>query len=89
MLTFFTTLTFAQENDLTSNLYESYETFKESSLNKRRVKHHELQPLIAKLVANPKFKVNKVGESIEGRYLNLISSSFSNQNSWSSKSVYS
>jgi hypothetical protein len=73
VLTFFTTSTFTQENDLTSNLYESYETFKESSLNKRRVKHHELQPLIAKLVANPRFKVNKVGESIEGRDLNLIS----------------
>lgn len=73
VLTFFTTSTFAQENDLTSNLYESYETFKESSLNKRRVKHHQLQPLIAKLVANPRFKVNKVGESIEGRDLNLIS----------------
>ncbi len=63
----------AQENDLTSNLYGSYETFKEPSLNKRRIKHHEIQPLIAKLVANPKFKINKVGESIEGRDLNLIS----------------
>lgn len=73
LLTFFTTSTFAQENDLTSNLYESYETFKEPSLNKRRIKHHEIQPLIAKLVANPRFKVNKLGESIEGRDLNLIS----------------
>ncbi len=73
VLTLFTTSIFAQENDLTSNLYESYETFKEPSLNKRRIKHHQILPLIAKLVANPKFKKNKVGESIEGRDLNLIS----------------
>ncbi|RDY61594.1 M14 family zinc carboxypeptidase [Flagellimonas nanhaiensis] len=59
--------------DLTSNLYETYATYKEPSLNKRRIKHHQIQPLIQNFQANPKFHVKKVGESIEGRGLHLIS----------------
>ena len=63
----------SQNSDITTNLYETYETYKESSLNKRRVKHNELQPLLIKHRANNAFSVIKVGESIEGRALNLIS----------------
>ena len=63
----------SQNSDITTNLYETYEKYKESSLNKRRIKHHELQPLFVKHVANKAFTVKKVGESIEGRALNLIS----------------
>ena len=59
--------------DFTSSLYDSYEKYKEPTLEKRRIKHSQLVPLITKLKANPKFQVNKVGESIEGRDLNLIS----------------
>lgn len=61
------------QNDLTSQLYETYEEYKEPSLNKRRIKHSQIQPLIDNFRNNPKFEVNKVGESIEGRDLNLIS----------------
>lgn len=57
----------------TSHLYESYERFKEPSLVQRRIKHADLQPLIEKFRANPKFEVQKVGESIEGRDLQMIS----------------
>jgi hypothetical protein len=64
---------FAQTQDMTSSLYETYDTYKESRLDKRRIKHHELVPLIAKYVTHPEFTVKKVGESIEGRDLNLIS----------------
>ena len=64
---------YAQEKDITSSLYETYNTYKETTLNTRRVKHHELQPLIAAYSANPGFKVKKVGMSIEGRNLSLIS----------------
>ncbi|MEM1257167.1 MAG: M14 family zinc carboxypeptidase [Bacteroidota bacterium] len=59
--------------DFTSSLYETYEKYKESSLDKRRIKYAQLIPLINDLKANPKFEVKKVGESIEGRDLNLIS----------------
>ena len=62
-----------QESDLTEILYTTYQDFKEKSLEKRRIKHADLQPLINKYVINPKFQVNKVGESIEGRDLHLIS----------------
>ena len=63
----------SQNSDITTNLYETYEKYKESILNKRRIKHHELQPLFVKHVANKAFTLKKVGESIEGRALNLIS----------------
>jgi murein tripeptide amidase MpaA len=63
----------AQENDITAALYESYDQFKEPSLNKRRIKHKALQPLINRLMSDPKYTVKVVGESIEGRDLTLIS----------------
>jgi hypothetical protein len=59
--------------DITSSLYETYEKYKEPTLDKRRIKHSQILPLVNKLKNNPKFEVNKVGESIEGRDLNLIS----------------
>jgi len=62
----------AQEN-ITTKLYDTYEEFREPSLQKRRIKHRQIQPLIQKYVASPKFEVQKVGESIEGRDLSLIS----------------
>ena len=62
-----------QESDFTEKLYDSYDDYKETSLNKRRIKHRDLQPLIDKFRQNPKFKVRRVGRSIEGRDLSLIS----------------
>lgn len=63
----------SQNIDFTSNLYETYDNYKESSLTNRRIKYKNIQPLIAKLKNNTKYTVKKVGESIEGRNLNLIS----------------
>ena len=64
---------FSQENDITSQLFETYEKYQETSLDKRRIKHHELQPLLATYRANPQFTVKVVGQSIEGRDLSLVS----------------
>lgn len=69
----FFSIVFSQNSDFTSNLYETYESYKESSLTHRRIKYKDLQPLINKLKQDPKYTVKKVGESIEGRDLNLIS----------------
>ncbi len=69
----FTTSFYAQNKDITSSLYDSYDKYKEAVLNKRRIKHHELQPLITAYRVNPKFTVRTVGESIDGRDLSLIS----------------
>ena len=67
------TLISSAQEDITTNLYETYSKYKEPTLDKRRIKHHQIQPLIQKFKDNPKFQVNKVGESIEGRGLHLIS----------------
>jgi len=58
--------------NITEAVYESYENYKEKSLDNRRIKHHQLQPLIDNYSGNTKFLVTKVGASIQGRDLNLI-----------------
>ncbi len=68
-----TIYSFGQKEDITTALYETYEKYKEPSLDKRRIKHHDLQPLIAQYEQNPKFTVKVVGRSIEGRDLSLVS----------------
>jgi len=61
------------QDELTSKLYETYDDYKEPSIGKRRIKHADIQPLIEKFKTNPKFEVQKVGESIQGRDLHLVS----------------
>jgi len=68
-----TTTATSQKNEITSKLYETYERFKETSLDKRREKHQDIQALITEIKSNSKFTVQKVGASIEGRDLTLIS----------------
>ena len=64
---------YAQSSDITTSLYETYESSTDPTWPKRRIKHHELVPLIDKYKKNPKFDVTTVGSSIEGRTLSLIS----------------
>lgn len=59
--------------DVTASLFETYEKYKEPTLDRRRIKHSEIAPLIEKYASTEGFTVTKVGESIEGRALNLIS----------------
>lgn len=66
-------LCMGQAADITTALYETYDSYKETTLNKRRIKYEALQPLIEEYRNKSKFTVKKVGESIEGRNLNLIS----------------
>ncbi len=63
----------AQEGDITESIYGTYSTYREPTLDKRRIKHIDLQPLIDQYAKNPKFTVQTVGRSIEGRKLSLIS----------------
>lgn len=65
--------TYGQQNDITTSLYKTYEKYKEPTLDKRRVKHRNLKPLIKDYGKNSKFSVDIVGKSIEGRDLSLIS----------------
>jgi hypothetical protein len=63
----------SQNFDFEQNLYQSYEGYKEKSLANRRFKYTDIIPLIDRLKHQPGFLVTKVGESVEGRDLNLIS----------------
>jgi len=63
----------AQEKQLAWDLYNSYESFKEKTLENRRFKHSDIVPLIEQLQNKNIFKVEKVGKSIEGRDIYLIS----------------
>ena len=65
--------TFAQKASFPDELFQNYERFKEESLKERRIKHSDIVPLLQKYENDPLFEVNKIGESIEGRSLNLIS----------------
>lgn len=69
----FTLSSYGQQGDITTSLYETYEKYKEPSLNKRRIKHHEIQPLLTKLSSDSRFTIKTVGKSIVGRTLSLIS----------------
>jgi len=61
------------QQEFHEKLFDSYAQFKENSLEKRRFTHKKLQPLIQKFKKKEAFSVTKVGASIEGRSLNLIS----------------
>ncbi|UBZ07521.1 M14 family metallopeptidase [Salegentibacter mishustinae] len=63
----------AQDKELYRELYNSYENFKEKSIEKRRFTQTKIRPLIDNFNQKENFKVTKVGESIEGRPLQLIS----------------
>ena len=63
----------SQSENLTTQLYDTYDTYKETTLGKRRIKRTDIQPLIDKFSANEKFRVSTVGKSIGGKDLSLIS----------------
>jgi len=62
-----------QSENITTQLFDSYDNYKENSIGKRRIKRADIQPLIDKYSNNKKFKVKKVGTSIGGKDLSLIS----------------
>ncbi len=64
---------YSQNSELTSQLYETYENYKEQSLNKRRIKHSDIQPLLEKIGLKEQFMVTNVGKSIGSRDLRLVS----------------
>tara|TARA_R110001583_G_scaffold14664_10_gene61271 strand:- start:8310 stop:9734 length:1425 start_codon:yes stop_codon:yes gene_type:complete len=63
----------SQSTNLTTQLYDSYDNYKETTIGKRRIKRTDIQPLIDKYASNEKFKVNTVGKSIGGKDLSLVS----------------
>lgn len=63
----------AQGVDFDTQLFDGHDKLKEKSISIRRTKHTQIQPLIEQLKNEKGFEVNKLGESIEGRAISLIS----------------
>lgn len=53
--------------------FQSYENYKENRIKDRRFKHELVLELLQNLKAEEQLEIQKVGESIEGRSLNLVS----------------
>jgi hypothetical protein len=66
-----TNLTFAQNNsDL---FFQNYDQYQEKKIKDRRFKHSDIQPLLLSLGKENGFSVKKMGESIEGRSISMVS----------------
>lgn len=66
-------ITMSQNFNFEQNLYQSYDRYKEKALTHRKFKHSDILPLVEKLKQQKEFTVKKIGESAEGRELNLVS----------------
>lgn len=62
----------AQENTMTTSLYQKYGSYKEETFQKRRFKHADMVPLIEKLKNDSRYSVEKAGKSVEGRDIYMI-----------------
>lgn len=63
----------AQNIDLAQNLYSTYEIYRENKLIHRRFKHADILPLINEVKSKGILSVEKVGQSVEGRDIYLLS----------------
>lgn len=70
----------AQKQTFDQRLFESFEEFKETSIEKRRFKHKDIQPLIDSLKNTKGFEVTLLGESIQGRSISMISAGTGEKN---------
>ena len=58
--------------EIAPNLDVNYHQYHQPLLDFRRIKHSDIEPLIAKVSETDLFKVEKLGESVEGRSISLI-----------------
>lgn len=63
----------AKAQSFQESLFQDYEQYLERSIENRRIKHSDIQPLISRYNTINGFEVNKVGESIGGKAIHLIS----------------
>lgn len=66
-------VSFSQTTTIQERLFNSYDQFKEESIQTRRFKHKDIQPLIDSLKYVKGFEVSLLGESIQGRDISMIS----------------
>jgi hypothetical protein len=72
LITLTTVQSQAQSEDLARRLFNAHQTFREASLTQRRFKQKDILPLISKRQGNPQYQIEKVGESFEGRSIQMI-----------------
>ena len=63
----------AQKQSLDRQLFESYSEYQETSIETRRFKHKDNQPLIDSLKERKDFEITVLGRSIQGRNISMIS----------------
>ncbi|MDN3641625.1 M14 family zinc carboxypeptidase [Lutimonas halocynthiae] len=64
---------YSQKETLDQRLFASYDDYKEITIDKRRFKHNDIQPLIDSLKTQKAFEVTILGESIQERSISMIS----------------
>ncbi len=57
---------------LSQQLFDTYERYQEPTIQDRRFKHEDIVPLIQKVAKHPAISVKKEGKSIEGRDIFLV-----------------
>lgn len=62
----------SQNNEFSNKLYQTYESYKENSLSKKRFKHSDILPLIKQLEKSNLFSVSLLGTSVEDREIFLV-----------------
>lgn len=73
LILLFPIASFSQNNALYQNIFNSYDEFKEASIETRRFKHVDIQPLLDSLKNIKGFEVTPLGKSIQGRTISMIS----------------
>ncbi|GAB3933166.1 hypothetical protein GCM10028804_48740 [Larkinella terrae] len=66
------TTAYSQDLAFSRDLFDTYDTYRETALTHRRFKQTDILPLIDKLKTDGRFEVTKVGESVEKRPVQLI-----------------
>lgn len=73
LLAFLPFLASSQDQEVVNEIFQNYSKYKETSLSERRITSSDIEPLLQKFKKDSTFTVQKVGESIQGRDLTLIS----------------
>jgi hypothetical protein len=62
----------AQSEDLAARLFDTHQKFRENTLHQRRFKQSDILPLISKRKDNTLYEIRSVGESFEGREIQML-----------------
>jgi hypothetical protein len=67
-----TSISMAQSADQARRLFDTHKNFREATLTQRRFKQKDILPLIEKRKNNDLYKVESVGQSFEGRDIQML-----------------